>query len=171
MADRVRGPRKPKFWSFIGTNITNAVSANSTLVLGANFAMAGTDTLTVMRMIGGYLIGPGAANVLADSAAITIAIGIFSTDAVTVGGTALPDPEDEPGYPWLFWASHLFETTVAQQDSTADPRMAIRRSFDIKSMRKMKPRETLTFVMQFRDINGAPTMNIVAERTRVLFAG
>ena len=166
MADRIRGPRQSKEWVHIGTNIINQISADGTFV-GAS-AFTADRPLTVLRMIGEYQISQGAVNVIQDTAAVTVAIGVFSADAVTLGGTAMPDPEDETAYPWLFWASHFMTQQIAAQNSDGDPQMSIRRTFDIRSMRKMKTRESLTYVFQYRDVSGAPTINIVLGRARVL---
>ncbi len=167
MAD-VRRPRARKKWGEIGTNVINAISADGTFITGTG--LSGSDPFTVLRMIGEFMFGPGAVNVIDDVAAISFGIGVFSNDAFTLGGTAMPDPEAEPNFPWLFWSTHIFHQTIAQADATADPRMALRRSFDVRSMRKIKPREILGQVIQYRDINGAPTVDIVFGKTRVLQA-
>ena len=40
---------------------------------------------------------------------------------------------------------------------------------DTKAMRKVKPRETLVWVLQTSDVNGAPVTLVENQETRVLF--
>jgi len=46
--------------------------------------------------------------------------------------------------------------------------MALRQSFDIRSMRKVKPREGVAMVVQFVDITGAPTADLHTTPVRTL---
>ena len=162
------GPRAKKRWAGMGTAITQSVSADVTGIV-AGF-VEDVDPTTVLRIIGEYTIGPGGVNVVNDQCVWILGIGVFSKDAVTVGGTVMPDPEDEAGFPWLFWAQHIMVMQVAQQDSQGDPLMALRRSYDIRSMRKIGSREVLAQVFQFRDISGAPTYDLSWGVNRVLLA-
>ncbi len=163
-----RGTRMNKRWNKLGTNIAQSVSADVTGVVAGSFSYE--EPFTVLRIMGEYQIFPSAVNVIDDQCAWTLGIGVFSTDAVTLGGTAMPDPEDEAEFPWLFWASHTMTMQVAQQHSNGDPQMALRRTYDVKTMRKVKPRETVVQVFQFRDIQGAPTYDLVFGRARILIA-
>ncbi len=158
--------RQRKHWVSMGTNITQQVSADVTGLVSGQVNRS--SPFTVLRMIGEYSIGPGAVNVINDQCAWGLGIGVVSKDAADLGGTAMPDPIDEPDYPWLFWANHVLEMPVAQQDSLGDPRMVIRREYDVKSMRKIKVREALAQIFQFKDINGAPTFDLTWGITRVL---
>ena len=162
------GKRMAKHWHSLGSNILNATSADVTGLV-ANF-LSDDEPFTVLRILGSWGYGPGVVNVINDTAALTYAIGVFSSDAVAVGGTAVPDPEDEPGYPWLYYKSVLFEQTIAAQDSGGDPRISRFFDINVKSMRKIKPRESLAIVFQFRDINGALLVHFNAECCRVLVA-
>ena len=145
----------------------NAITASSTFLASGllNFA----EPFTILRMLGEYTIGPTSAPAALDNADVTIGIGVVSTDAATLGATALPDPADEPEFPWLYWASHdfFFAGTGAQP---AIEVAGLRRSFDIKSMRKVKPRESLIVVGQYTDRVGAPPLQINVQQTRVLLA-
>ena len=92
---------------------------------------------------------------------------MVSTDAATLGATAMPDPLGEVDYSWLYWADHTFSypgTAV----SGLEPFGSLRKSFDVRSMRKMKPRESLIMVVQYADSSGAPPLTFFAASTRVL---
>ena len=124
--------------------------------------------LTVLRMIGEYTIAPSGANVISDVCVVSVGIGIVSSDAATLGGTAVPDPGVEFDYLWLFWQQHIMQQQVASQDSQGDPSMALRQGYDIRSMRKLKPRESLCQIFQYQDINGIPSYDLAWGKTRVL---
>jgi len=168
MARTHSGSRMPKNW--IGINLTanrTLFTVNSTSVIGdaANIL----EAVTVLRMIGEYIIGPTVAPSVNDAAAVSVGIGIFSSDAVALGGTAMPDPGAEPDFLWLFWAKH----PLIYQDVSLDPSSpvaALRRSFDIRSMRKVKSRESIAMVVDYEDNNGAPPVTFWCPGVRILVA-
>jgi len=140
------------------------MTANETI---ANATFEPGVALTVLRMIGEYVITPSANTVAADSAIIGVGIGIISTDAFAVGGASLPDPLTDEDFPWLYWKEHPFEFAGAAE-SSASLAVSVRVSFDIRSMRKMKPKQTLAFVTQYGDVAGAPPLVVHVGSTRVL---
>ena len=164
MADQRRsGPRQAKLWgSFPGLSVS--LTANGTF---AGPVLDASAPQTVLRMLGEYVIAPDAATVNQDCADVGVGIAVVSTDAATLGATALPDPASEPDYPWLYWATHPFffnQTGVDPNGAYAQGRF----SFDIRSMRKMKARESLVLVVEYVDVAGAPPLQFVSATTRVL---
>jgi len=166
MANGHRGGRRmQKHWHSIPGNSV-AAAANGTFLMGT---LALTGPFTVVRMLGDYAIGITSAPAALDEVAIAFGIGVVSSDAATVGPSALPDPFGEPDYPWLFWAEHwLFWTSTGTGPASAVSN--VRRSFDIRSMRKLKPRESLIFVVQYADVVGTPPVQVQVASTRVLVA-
>ena len=164
MANRNRGARQSKQWSSI-------LGAQFILTTNGHSAIAGTsfdEAGTVLRMLGGYTIGATSAPTAVDSVGITVGIGIVSDNAFAVGTTALPAPATSPEFPWLYWASDsLFFSTTSVQGSGSAP-ANVRRNFDVRSMRKFKPGETLTLIVQYADIAGAPPVTVTTSQTRVL---
>ena len=163
---RFTGKRLSKHWHVIPT-LTNTFTANATVVsVGLNL----DGPWTVLRMLGEYIINPTPNPVSGDIARVTVGIGVMSADAVTLGATAMPDPgdsDDAGGYPWLYWAEHgfYFGGTAVDPNSAGS---SLRRPFDIKSMRKIKPRESLAMIAQYTNVAGTPSMQFVAGFTRVL---
>ncbi len=160
--------RQAKIWDGILGSVVDQTGAETVAPAG----IAVTDARTVLRMIGEYVISLTGAATLSDAAFIAVAIGIVSSDAFAAG--AIPDPADEPEYPWLYWADHAFNYgtavgTGSGGSQAANGSGAVRRHFDIRSMRKMKPRETLCTVVQYRDNTGAPPITTMFGVTRVLF--
>ncbi len=169
MADRTfaRGQRMAKHWHFI-PSVSQSLTANGT-ALGGGLALDGP--WTVIRMLGDLMIAatPGGTFVSADEARVAVAIGVISSDAFAAGAASVPDPSAEPDYPWLYFRElgFLFAgASPAGDELTAHVRI----NLDIRSMRKLKPRETLAFVMQYVDVNGAPPMTIQQSIIRVLVA-
>ena len=146
---------------------TAAFTSSSTAGLGnVDFGRA----FTVLRTMGEYLISPTSAPAAGDNCIVTVGIGVISTDAADVAASAaLPDPGEEPEYPWLYWASHnmFFTTNAIQQIIGGGVRM---QRFDVKSMRKVKPRETLQVVVEYADVTGAPPVSVHFGGCRVLVA-
>jgi len=158
--------RRRKEWRPGVINNRTAFTADLTAIAaGINF----TDSPTVLRMLFEYTAGPDAAPTAGDACKIGVGIGVVSTDARTVGATAVPDPIGEPEYPWLYWAVHPFfyeSATLVNQLGVS----VVRETLDIKSMRKIKPRESLVVVVEYLDENGAPPMIIMVGGLRVLVA-
>ncbi len=162
----VRSARQHKRWVQMGTNTRNAIAADGTFLVSQDVSR--DEPFTVLRMIGEYSVGPSGVNVINDAVAIGFGIGVVSSDAFVVGGTAVPDPIGDVGYPWLFWSNHMFEQTIARQESEGDPLMALRRTFDIRTMRKVSPGQSVAQIFQYVNISGNPTIRINWGITRVL---
>ncbi len=166
MADRFsRGQRMKKRWASLGTNTPTAFTAPSTAVFSG--FIVPTEAQTVIRMLGEYLIVPAPTPSANDHASITVGIGIASADGVTAGSG--PDPADEPEYPWLYWANHNFNFPVAAANDGLGGGV-VRQTVDVRSMRKMKPREALFITAQYQDGSGTPALDMTAGFFRVLLA-
>ena len=159
--------RMSKQWAFMTVG-SNAFTANATAALGSlSFAEPGT----VIRMLGSFIISgtSGGAFGAGDEACLAVAIGVVSTDAVAAGAGSLPDPGAEPEYPWLYWTEKvvfMFDGTLSESRSMSNWQV----DFDVRSRRKLKPRESLVMVAEYSDITGTPPVTVSAARTRVLVA-
>ena len=164
-APSFRGRRMEKNWGFIPA-ITLAMTGTNVIAAGG---LAISGAATVLRMIGEYALVPTAGGVFAagDRALIAIGIGVVTDRAFAVGATALPDPGSSPDFSWLYWASHQIHYHGTPDVYTGEGG-SLRRSFDIRSMRKMKSDETLAMVLEYADGSGAPPITAVIGSTRVL---
>ncbi len=162
-----RGSRMAKHWHELPAGAVT-LTANATAFVGA---LALDGPWTAIRMLGEYVFAPtgGGAFAASDNALLALAIGVISTDAAALGSSAVPDPADEPDYPWLYWAEHPLLFLVATADQN-NPAGVVRVSFDIRSMRKIKPRESLSMIIQYTDVSGTPPISFSAAHTRVLVA-
>ena len=169
MANRgATAPRMRKEWQSINGTFQSMTAAGT--VIGANLPF--TNPTTVLRMLGSYILGSTGVATAGDECAITVGIGVVSTDAATLGATAMPDPGGEPDYPWLYWASHVlfFPSTAAATVEQGDKSIVgqARVAFDIKSMRKISPRQSLIWVAEYVDSSGTPPIRWSSGITRVL---
>jgi len=139
-----------------------ALQTDSLTLLVASLAFTGP--FTVMRMIGEYGFQSDGTPTDGDAALVCVGIGVMTTDAVTAGATALPDPHDEPEFPWLYWREHIYMADAV----LTNPTISLRQQFDIRSMRKMKARESLVMVVQYEETLLTPNLRFAAARTRVL---
>ena len=143
------------------------LTANGTTLLGG---LGISRSSTILRCVSGFTAGIGnVAPVAEDEADLTIGLGIISSDAFALGSTAVPDPEDEPDFAWLFWKHYSFWFPTTTQDPSSQS-SSVRESFDIRSMRKIRPRETLAWMIQYADVAGTPVLHFNVESTRVLVA-
>ena len=161
--DRGGGVRLTKQWAGTSFGVAGFTAAGTEI----GGLLAFTEAQTILRMIGEYTIQATLAPVAFDAVTITVGLAIVSSDAATLGATAMPDPGSEPSYPWLYWRAHgmRWGSTDIQSD---DGSGYLRQQVDIHTMRKVKPRETLIWVFQYADRGGTPPVNVVSEATRVL---
>ncbi len=147
-----------------GINLTLTADGTS---LGGSVAFA--IPATILRCRGEIAISPTSAVVNLDAVRITTALGIVSSDAFAAGAGSVPDPQGEPEYPWLYWKDSVFFYTESSAANAVQSIVgAVRFDVDTKAMRKMKPGESLAWVVQYVDITGAPPMTIQIAATRVL---
>ncbi len=161
MADRSRGPRQRKHWHSLGTLARANFTTDATAILGS-FVSSDGDPFTVLRMIGQGLVSPTGSGtfVASDTAIVTVALGIVSADAIALGLTAMPDPDSEPEYPWLYW-----HTTFTNFEGSADApgqelAMTDRFTIESRAMRKVGPRQGLVAVAQYVDASGTPPLSV-----------
>ncbi len=172
MANRVftRGQRMSKSWSLIPA-ISLSLTADGTTLAGR---FTPGEPATILRMIGDYSLASTAVAVSQDRCFISMGIGVISADAFEAGAGSVPDPQSEPEYPWLYWASHPLHWPTAVSGTAGDGDQSgqgsLRVRFDIKSMRKMKPRESLAMIWQYADSTGTPPVRALIGTTRVLVA-
>ena len=102
------GRRTDKAWLPLqGTSA--ALTSDSTAIVGGPLSFVGPGT--ILRCRTNFIVAFGAATVALDDVAVCLGLGIVSTDAAMLGATAMPDPHDEPDYPWLWWKDvHMFST-------------------------------------------------------------
>ena len=162
MANKFGGRKMWKNWSQLDAAQADFTTTGTSLLAGL-----GNGPFTVLRMIGEYTIDSTAAPVVNDRCTISCGIGVVSNDAFVLGATAMPDPGDEGSFPWLFWASHrlIFRTTSLDPSSRA---ASVRQGFDVKSMRRIAPNETLAFIADYEDTAGTPPVTFACANTRVL---
>ncbi len=124
-----------------------------------------TSPATILRCRGyvqGYL---DPTKQVGDTMALGFAIGIVSTDARGAG--VLPDPFEEPEYPWL-WHGTMFLRAEIAAGAEAWGLSAQRLEVDTKAMRRIKPGQSLVYAIERASVAGAPVTEITTGFTRVL---
>ncbi len=166
-----RGYRRPgrkidfKQWDFIpAIELTTTVSGTF-----SGGGLAFTIPATILRARSRIIAFFDATVQVADTIDVGLGLAVISSDAFTLGATAFPDPLSEPEYPWLWWTDislRAEETGAATNRAWGTASQLL--SVDTKAMRKIKPQETLCWVMQTSNVVGAPTTRVDIQRTRVL---
>ena len=168
MANRVAAFRRPakkidfKQWTSVPGQSQNQV-ANGTVA--ASGSLGFSAPATILRVRGVIAVAFNGGSQIADEAEITMGLGVFSTDAVAVGGTALPDPGSEPEYPWMWFGTFLMLSPSVEEDDTWS---RIMMTLDTKAMRKVKPGESLVLVSEYLDIVGTPSLRLMVGQMRTL---
>ena len=153
------------FKSWLGIPSISLTLTASTTVIGASLAFQGPAT--ILRCRGRLLFHLDETQQASDEVKIGCGLGIVSTDAFTLGATAMPDPSGDPEFPWLWWDELTFSSSLAAAEETfgSTTREVI---VDTKAMRKIKPAESLGWVFQYTDITGTPLVDLNVSQTRVL---
>ncbi len=149
-----------KSWSAV-PGLSANISADSTFL--ASGFLSFLVPATILRVRGAVQAGFRTSGLtIADEASIVFGLGIFSTDAVVAGAGSLPDPSQEPDYPWMWYGEIILMAPVA--DFT--PPLTVQRlEVDTKAMRKVKPGESLVVVVQTQ---GAVAVDVSFGDIRVL---
>jgi len=161
----VRPARKIDFkqWT-VAFGASQDVTATGTFI--ASGILAFLEPATILRIRGiasaAFLVTGLTAD---DEASVLLGVGVFSTDAVALGATALPGPGIDPDYPWL-WVGEFNMYTI--NASTAEPLVIQSMVVDTKAMRKVKPNESLVMVGDYGNVNGTPGLRISTGNLRVL---
>ena len=107
-----------------------------------------------------------------DEVVLTYGIAVLSTDAVTLGATAVPDPATDTDYPWVWWGEAMLRSRLAtgagEPSADAWGASAFRMEIDSKAMRKVKPAESLVIIMDRTNPVGGPTVEHDIGQLRVL---
>ena len=152
-----------KSWtSILELNLETGVAGTFS---GASLAFTGPAT--ILRARGFVSARMDETQQAGDIMRVIFALGVISTDAFVLGPTAFPDPGGNPEYPWLWWGSMHLEShaaAAAQAYGISNQYMEV----DTKAMRKMKPGESLVWIVQTAGPAGAPVTQITFGQTRVL---
>ena len=152
-----------KSWSGIpGSGLSITAAGTFTTPGSLAFGIPGT----ILRIRGSLVLTFLASGFTAnDEAKVTFGLGLFSTDAVALGATALPDPNAEADFPWLWYGTA--EMISPSGDLTA-PGSQVVLDVDTKAMRKFKPGQSLQMVGEYVDRGGLPGLRISSSVMRTL---
>ena len=169
MARRHRGGGKVidfKSWvCFAGSQLD--ISTATTTILGTPLDF--TSPVTILRCRGRVQAAFDESVQVGDRIALTMGLGIVSTDAATVGATAVPEPFTDCEYSWLWWGSIHLESFLANGNVGNNFGSGMDRlEIDTKAMRRVKPAESLVFVVQSDSLTGAPVTSVDFHPMRVL---
>ena len=151
-----------KEWDAI-PSVSQELSTNTTISGGA---LSFGAPFTILRARGWVQATFDETMQAGDFLKVSFGLGIISTDAFNAG-SAQPDPGAEPEYPWLWWGVIELEAFAAAAQNVWGT-TAQRLEVDTRSMRKVKPGQSLVWVAQTSDAAGAPVTKVTMGQTRVL---
>ncbi len=151
------GTRQRKHWHG-STNNSLAITGASTVIASS---LDITDPVTILRCLGEVLVGPGNSGIVAnDGMRVTFGLGLVTTDAFTVGATAMPDPASEPEFDWLWWYPVALRFPTADGSLVGIASESARIRLETKAMRRASHSETLVLLGQYEDITGTPPVRV-----------
>ncbi len=154
-----------KAWLAIPSFSLSLTGDNTFVVAGLSFSGPGT----ILRTRGRILLALNPSGKAADdNVKIAFGLGLVSTDAFTLGATAMPDPAGEPEYPWLWWGEVSLRSMIATTNESGFGPENREIIVDTKAMRKIKPGMTLTMITQYVNLSGNPIVNMEAGQFRTL---
>ena len=103
-----------------------------------------------------------------DELNFTFGLGIVSTDAAALGLTAVPDPASDVEYPWLWWGTMCLQSVLAAGGERPWGMTAQILHVDTKAMRRVKPKESILWVIQSTGQVGSPVTNVQIHQSRML---
>ena len=145
---------------------SSSVSASGTFIVSGILDFIGPGTLLRFRC-NDILITMDATKQAADTIRLTFGLGIVSTDAAAAGAASMPDPLSDTDYPWIWYGDYIVRSEVAAATEALGSSV-IRFSADSKAMRRVKPLQSLLWVMQASGAAGVPTTLVDVGTTRVL---
>ena len=154
-----------KAWNSI-LRSEQSVSTNGTILGGGVLSFAGPAT--ILRCRGFVQAHFDATAQVSDAISLTFGLGLVSSDAATLGATAMPDPGGNADYPWLWWGSMRLRSELAAGPSGGFGIAAQRLEIDTKAMRRVKPEMSLVMVVEVASASGAPETIIEFGQIRVL---
>ena len=166
---RAAGSRAPQR-QFVWNNVlisASTVGNSNTKTTGNQYALGaeagGGVTLIRTRGTGVIHMDPGA---ISDMIFVGIGLCIVTVDAFAIGATAMPGPLTDIDFDW-WWHSIFALGPVAVATELENSIIGnVRFEIDSKAMRKIKPNETLAFMMEGQQEGGTPTYDAsVAVRT------
>ena len=174
MSRRMNRDRRRTAWS--GQSGERVTVSSGATVVGPGLAPNAIDpikevTLTRTRCEINVLFADDAGP--QDAQLFAIGLAVVSTDAATLGATAMPDPFDEPGFPWVWYCSSvLTRSGTASTDSKPEDAWGLSaRHYDVdsKAQRVIRPSETLIWVIQTANVVGNESLFVDFGTQRYLF--
>ncbi len=166
MANFSRGRRSDKAWLGMPGSVVQSSAVGTKIFAGS---LAFTSPGTILRTRGVIKATFDETAQIGDTMFTSFGLGIVSTDAATVGASAMPDPGDEADYPWLWYGQILLRSNVAAGPTAYGP-AAEKLEVDSKAMRRFKPGQSLVLVMEHAQVSGAPITEFDMSVFRVLIA-
>ena len=153
---RRTGRRVDYVWEGIGAGGATA-SVTTTAILQEIVAIA--DARTLYRVRGellAFLTTSGAANSVK---MLAVGLIVVSTEALAAGVASISSPLSDLNAPWL-WHGFMIcgRTTVTEGEDSF--MTSNRLTVDSKSMRRLKPNQSIVFVAQPQNLAGTETIQI-----------
>ena len=147
-------------WSDV---LTHLAAVAFTVKIAAGASSTGLETgggLTLIRTRGMYSFHFDPTSI-ADVVQWGLGLGVFTSDAFTIGVTAMPGPLTDADYDWIYYKTGVFgpaSSGTESEDSLTQNTGYL--EVDSKAMRKLKPNQTLGWVAEGIVLSGGGTLDM-----------
>ncbi len=161
-------PQRQFVWSDILTSMSvEALLGAPTKSVGTNLGVGIGGGVTLIRTRGwaSFHFDPTS---IADTFNVGIGLGVYSSDAFTIGATAMPGPLTDADYDWIFHTTLVFGPAFSATEDGTNIRNNHWLEVDSKAMRKIKPNQTIGWIAEGDVLSGGGTVDLSVS-TRYLF--
>jgi len=154
------GARRAVVWANILTRLGSiSIASGKTTGSLSGLGVSVGESMTLVRTRG-YASLHFDPTGTADWVQVGLGLGIFTTDAFTVGQTAMPGPLSDADWDWVDHRVINFLPSISAAEG--ENAIALFRSFDIdtKAMRKMKTAQTLGWIAEVIVLSGSGSADI-----------
>ena len=157
MARRFTPSRRRTTWSDIVVR-SEIQGLGSTQAAGDSaLGVSPISGLTLLRSRGSIVVHM-VADVASASMVVGCGLGVFNTDAFTIGATALPSPIDDIGFSWIWHKFFVLGPSIAAEAAAAEEILTtVRDDLDSKAQRVIGGDQTIGFMWDAFVLSGSPT--------------
>ncbi len=160
---RRAGPQRQFVWSEIVISAFS-IALGTAKVAGTGLGVSTGGGITLMRTRGRASVhfDPTSAG---DVVQYGIGLGVFTSDAFAAGSASLPGPLTDIDYDWIWHTVGMMGPSFTATEDGTNILHNLWIELDSKAMRKLKPNQTVGFMLEGSIKNGGGTLDLsVAAR-------
>ena len=152
------GPKRQYIWANIVTHMFS-VGLGAAKSAGVGLGLSTLDVITLIRSRGTLSVHFDPTSI-ADVLKVGVGLGIYSSDAFGIGATAMPGPLSDADWDWVWHKTLLLGLAHSATEDGTNILNNLWIDADSKAMRKMKPNQTLGWMVEGEVTSGGGTFDV-----------